>query len=141
MARYFTLLCCLSVFWSSGVLAIKIGVETIPPMTLTAGRILITTIILCALLAWRRDEIPMGLALWGRCFVLAFFGNTLPYTLMNWGEVNLDSALAAILMSVMPLATLLLAHAFTTDEKFTPIKFAGVTAGLVGVIILVGQKP
>lgn len=139
-ARYFALLCCLSVFWSSGVLAIKIGVETISPMSLTAGRILITTVVLCSILAWRRDKLPMGFGLWSQCFVLAFFGNTLPYFLMNWGEVKVDSALAAILMSVMPLATLLLAHAFTTDEKFTPFKFAGVLSGVVGIIILVGPE-
>jgi drug/metabolite transporter (DMT)-like permease len=138
--HYFGLLCCLAVVWSSSVLFIKIGVETVPPMSLAAGRILITTVLLCAALLWRRDALPMEGRLWRQCFVLAFVGNTLPYYLIIWGEVDVDSALAAILLSVMPLATLVLAHLFTTDEKFTPLKVAGVVVGLVGVIILVGPE-
>ncbi|MBT3904271.1 MAG: EamA family transporter [Rhodospirillaceae bacterium] len=132
------MLCCLAVVWSSSVLFIKIGVETVPPMSLAAGRILITTVILYVIFLWRRDILPMEGALWRQCFVLAFFGNTLPYFLIMWGEVDVDSALAAILLSVMPLATLVLAHIFTTDEKFTPLKVAGVVVGFIGVVILVG---
>lgn len=109
-------------------------------MALTAGRISVAAIILYSILLWRGDKLPMGGALWRQCFVLAFVGNTLPYFLINWGEVNVDSALAAILLSVMPLATLVLAHVYTVDEKFTPLKVAGVITGLVGVIILVGPE-
>ena len=107
-------------------------------MSLAAGRIIITTAILYAIFLWRRDILPMEGGLWRQCFVLAFFGNTLPYFLIMWGEVDVDSALAAILLSVMPLATLVLAHIFTTDEKFTPLKVAGVVVGFIGVVILVG---
>jgi len=66
------------------------------------------------------------------------FGNALPFALVSWGQVNVQAGLTAIFMAVMPLATILLAHIFTDEEKLDRWKFIGVMFGLVGVIVLMG---
>ena len=47
-------------------------------------------------------------------------GNAIPFSLINWGETHIDSGLTAILMSSVPLATIMLAPAFVRDEPVTP---------------------
>jgi drug/metabolite transporter (DMT)-like permease len=52
--------------------------------------------------------------------------------------VHIDSGLAAILMSTVPLATVLLAPRFVRDEPITAAKLIGVLVGMAGVIVLIG---
>ena len=40
-------------------------------------------------------------------------------------------------MSIGPIITLILAHFFTTDDKFTVIKFTSVIIGLIGVLFII----
>jgi drug/metabolite transporter (DMT)-like permease len=75
---------------------------------------------------------------WIICFWIGAFGNALPFSLIGWGEVRIDSGLAAILMAVMPLATLVLAHLFTDDERMNGWRATGVLLGLAGVVVLIG---
>ena len=63
-----------------------------------------------------------------------------PFALISWGQERIDSGLAAILMAVMPLTTVVIAHLLTTDEKLTVRKFVGVVFGLFGLIVLMGPK-
>lgn len=132
------LLFTLATLWSSSFGFIKVAVETVPPSSVAAGRLLLATVVIVAI-AWVRGlRIPNIPGLWGRFFLIGLFGNALPFTLISWGEVTIDSGLAAILMAVMPLATLLLAHIFTTDERMNPARIAGVALGFGGVALLIG---
>jgi len=83
-------------------------------------------------------RLPSFGKIWWPLFASAFFGNALPFALISWGQVSVEAGLTAIFMAVMPLATLVLAHFFTRDEKFDRFKFIGVMFGLTGVIVLMG---
>lgn len=137
-ARYVALLALLALLWSSSFAAIKIGVATIPPLSLAAGRISIAALVLFLIMRAKGGHLPRGTAAWVGVFFIGLFGNALPFFLIGWGEQRIDSGLAAILMAVMPLATLLLTHVFTADEKLTPVKTAGIAVGFGGVALLVG---
>jgi drug/metabolite transporter (DMT)-like permease len=65
-------------------------------------------------------------------------GNVIPFILINWGEVRIDSGPTAILMSTVPLATIILAPAFVRDEPVTAGKLIGVALGMAGVAVLIG---
>ena len=86
-------------------MAIKIGVETIPPLTLAAGRVVIAAVVVMAYAYFRGVQLPREARVWVYCLLLGLFGNALPFTLINWGEQHVDSGQAAILMTVMPLPT------------------------------------
>jgi drug/metabolite transporter (DMT)-like permease len=119
------LLLLLASIWSSSFAVIKIGVETLPPMTLAASRITLAAIVLYGYTLFNSMPIPRDRKYWVLVFLIGFFGNGLPFTLIGWGEQKIDSGLAAILMAVMPLTTVLLVHFFSTDERLTPQKLAG----------------
>ena len=134
------LLLILASIWSSSFTVIKVGVETLPPMTLAAMRITLAAIVLYGYTLFTVMPIPRDRKYWTLVFLIGFFGNGLPFTLIGWGEQEIDSGLAAILMAVMPLATVLLVHFFSSDERLTPQKLAGILVGFGGVIVLVGPE-
>jgi len=134
------LLLILASIWSSSFAVIKVGVETLPPMTLATLRILLAALILYAYVRMKGLSAIMPRKMWGLAFIVGLFGNGLPFTLIGWGEQTIDSGLAAILMAVMPLTTLLLLHWTSSDERLTPIKLTGITTGFLGVVVLVGPE-
>jgi drug/metabolite transporter (DMT)-like permease len=139
-ARPVLLLLLLATIWSSSFAFIKVGVETIPPMTLAAFRIILAALLLYGYARFNGMRIPGDKKFWWLAFWMGIFGNGLPFTLIAWGEETIDSGLAAILMSVMPLATLFLVHIFSSDEPMTRPKLAGMLVGFFGVIMLVGPE-
>jgi drug/metabolite transporter (DMT)-like permease len=140
MSRSVLILLVLAAIWGSSFMFIKIAVVSIPPLTLAAGRVALAAAVLYAFIRWRGMRLPAMGRNWTLYFAVAFFGNSLPFTLIGWGEERIDSGLAAILMAVMPLATLLLAHVFVKDEPLTRGKLIGIAVGFTGVLVLVGPE-
>jgi len=138
--RDYALLLALAACWGTSFLFIKIAAETVPAITVTAARLVIALPILMAATRMAGQVLPRGLRLWGAICAAALFGAALPFTLITWGEERIDSGLAAILMAVMPLTTVLLAHFFTRDERLTPRKTAGVVVGIAGLVVLFGPE-
>jgi len=134
----YVLLFALAAIWGASFLLIKVAVVTIPPMTLVAARLVIAAAGMLVYLWATGRRLPSDGAIWRDFVVLAVAGNILPFALISWGEVVIDSGLAAILMAVMPLSSLVLAHVFTRDERLSPAKLAGVLVGFVGIVVLVG---
>src|SRR5262245_9053395 len=132
------LLLALGAVWGSSFLLIKLAVETIPPITVATARIGIGALALAVLVAARGRPWPRGRREWLLLFVMGVIGNAIPFSLINWGETHIDSGLTAILMSSVPLATIMLAPAFVRDEPVTPGKLLGVALGMAGVAVLIG---
>jgi drug/metabolite transporter (DMT)-like permease len=137
-ARDWILLSALAAMWGSAFLFIKLGVATVPPATLVAGRILLGALILYAALRWQGLALPRGGRAWAPFAAIAFLGNGAPFYLISWGQQTIDSAVAGILMAVMPLTTLLLAHFFVAGERMTLWRTAGFAIGFGGIVVLMG---
>ncbi|MBL6936103.1 MAG: EamA family transporter [Alphaproteobacteria bacterium] len=127
----------LSAIWGSSFLFIKVAVVHIPPVSLTALRLVVAGIILCAYGFFRGQRMPAQARAWRPYLVIALFGNAFPFTLVGIGELEIDSGQAAILLGAMPIFTLLLAHYFTHDEPITPRRALGIMVGLGGILVLV----
>jgi drug/metabolite transporter (DMT)-like permease len=140
MLRQFAWLLLLAVIWSSSFMAIKVGVTGLPPLTLAAFRVIVAAVILLGFARIERAALPRSARFWTYCLLLGIVGNGLPFTLINWGEQHIDSGLTAILMSIMPLSTVVLAHFFAAGERMTPARTAGVAVGFCGVVVLVGPE-
>ena len=134
----YALLVALALVWGGSFMFIKIGVATIPPVTLTALRMITGAVVLIVAALMAGQSLPRGRAVWGSIALVALFGNALPFSLIGWGEEVIDSGLAAILMAGMPLFTLVCAHFATDDEKMNRRKLIGVLFGLAGLIVLIG---
>ena len=128
----------LAIIWSFSFSAIKIGVETISPVNLVAGRMLIASCLMFLILKIQRQSLSFKPNDWLNFLVSGILGNVLPFFLISWGELHVQSGLAAVMMGIMPIMTVLLAHFFLKDEPLNLMSFTGVTIGFTGLIILVG---
>jgi drug/metabolite transporter (DMT)-like permease len=126
----------LGAIWGASYLFIKIGVETIPPITFVEARTLLAALALLFILRIRKERMPRTWGGWAPLIALGIFNSVIPYTLISWGEESISSGLAGILTSLVPLFTVIFAHFVTQDERLSITKLTGVAVGFVGVIIL-----
>ncbi|HET7620458.1 MAG TPA: EamA family transporter [Gemmatimonadaceae bacterium] len=122
------------VLWGSTYLAIRIGVETIPPFIMGAIRFLIAGSVLYLLV--RPRERPT-LAQWKSDAIvgvlLLVFGNGA----VMWAEQKVPSGIASLLAAVVPLWMVLLDWGRRGGKRPTAMVIAGVVLGLVGLAVLV----
>jgi drug/metabolite transporter (DMT)-like permease len=142
MRRYWPLILLLAAMWGASYLFIKLGVEDIPPAALTELRVLIAGLLLFVYLAWRMGGAGPAVnelrAAWVPCVVLGVINGALPMGLVAWGETHIDSSVAGIAQSTVPLFTFVLAARFLPHEPVGLVRVAGVAVGLVGVAFLAG---
>ncbi|HEX6305403.1 MAG TPA: DMT family transporter [Anaerolineales bacterium] len=129
----------LGLAWGSSFLWIKIAVQEIGPFTLVALRLLFGVIGLLAVVAYNRPRWPGARRIWWVLVVLGLTNTAVPFVLISWGELFIDSAVAAVLNSTVPLFTMLIAHVFLSDDRITLPRITGLLVGFGGVIVLLSR--
>ncbi|WP_416066388.1 DMT family transporter [Rhizobium sp. ZK1] len=138
MTTELALLLALSTLWGASYTFIKIGVETIPPVTLVAARTFIAGALLLAIIRWLGLKLPRERKAW-TCFLFqACLNSVLPFTLIAWAERTTDAGLAAILNSTTPIFAFLITALITRHEALTGRKLFGVSSGLIGTALIIG---
>ncbi len=128
----------LSVFWGGSFLFVGLAVSDFPAITIAFLRVVIGAILLWIVLLSMRLKMPTKPGIWGSFFVMGAINGAVPFSLIAWGQSHIASGLASILIAITPLFAVVVAHFATTDERMTPNRVAGVLAGLLGVIVLIG---
>jgi drug/metabolite transporter (DMT)-like permease len=127
----------LGFMWGSSYLFIKIGVdEGLPPLTLVASRLFFGFLVLATVVRLAREPLPRSPRQYGHLLVMSVINIVLPFFLITWGEQSIDSALAAILNSTVPLMVIVLAPLVLPDEHVTVNRLLGLAIGFVGVLVL-----
>ena len=85
MATELALLLALATLWGASYTFIRVGVATIPPITLIACRTLIAGLLLLAIMRWRGVRMPMDAATWRRFLFQACLNSVIPWTMVAWG--------------------------------------------------------
>jgi drug/metabolite transporter (DMT)-like permease len=122
--------------WSSTWLAIRLGLQGVPPvsgaaMRMFASGLILTTIALVLRVPWPRQRIYLV-----HLAVQATLLFCLQYALIYWAEQTVPSGLAAVLFATMPILTAISAAYVFKIEHLSPINVLGLGAGFVGVIII-----
>ena len=118
---------------------IKIALEEIGPFTLVAFRVLFGLLFASGVVFIQRKAWPRNLAGWSPFLLLGLTSVAIPFFLITWGELSIDSAVASILNATVPLFTIVIAHLFLHDDKMTPQRVLGLFVGFVGVIVLLSK--
>src|SRR3989304_979136 len=126
----------LSLAWGSSFFWIKIAVQDIGPFMLVALRVLFGILGLVLVMLIRRPTRPSNWRTWRSLLILGLTNTALPFVLISWAEQYIDSAVAAILNSSVPLFTMLIAHFVLTDDRMTRQRVFGLLVGFLGVIVL-----
>ncbi len=129
---FFALACA----WGSSYLFIKIGIESLTPLTLVAARVAIGAMVLAVVMRLTRQALPRERRVYGHMVVVARLGIVIPFTLITWGEQTIDSGLAAILTGTVPLFAIILAALVLHDEPITVNRLVGLVVGFAGLVVL-----
>ena len=140
LARELALLLLLATLWGASYTFIRVGLATIPPITLIAARTAIAGIMLWAVMRCRGMRLPSDAANWRRFLFQACLNSVIPWTLLAFGERTLEAGLATILNSTSPIFTVLLSLAVSRREALTPRKLVGVVTGMAGISLIVGVQ-
>ncbi|MGH2837541.1 MAG: DMT family transporter [Thermoleophilaceae bacterium] len=135
--RSWTLLGFLAAIWGASYLFIKIGLEDFSPAMVVFLRTLLAAAVL-APLALARGAFAGLAARWWPVTVLAAVQVAGPFLLISWGEEEISSSLAGILVASAPILTALLAIFVDRDERPTRVGAIGIGIGIVGVALLLG---
>jgi len=134
------LLMLLATLWGGSYTFIKLGVATIPPITLIAGRTLIAGVLLLLIMNWRGVRLPRDAATWRRFLFQACLNSVIPWTLIAWAERSVDAGLATILNSTSPIFTFFLTLAIAHQDAPSWRKLFGVMAGMIGICLIIGVQ-
>jgi drug/metabolite transporter (DMT)-like permease len=126
--------------WGSSYLFIKLGLETLTPLTLVAARLAFGAALLIAVVGASREPLPRDPKIYGHLVVLACVSIVIPFFLITHAEQSVDSALAAVLTSTVPLFAIVIAALFLHDEPMTVNRLVGLAVGFVGVVLLVSRN-
>lgn len=126
--------------WGSSYALTKTAVAGLPPVWVVSLRLLLAAAILLTVLFARGERLPWGLRSWGWFAWIGTFGAAAPFLLISWGTQHIDSSLAAILVSGVPLLVGILAHFLLPDEPINRAAALGLTLGFAGVIIVIGPQ-
>jgi drug/metabolite transporter (DMT)-like permease len=130
------------VVWGSTYLAIRVTVETLPPLLSATARFSLAAFVLAAILLVRRGRAalrvrPRQLASAALVGVLLLAGGNGLVSIAQSGPPGtaVPSGIAALLVATVPLILILLRVGFGDRPKLATV--AGVVVGLVGLAILV----
>jgi drug/metabolite transporter (DMT)-like permease len=127
----------LGFMWGSSYLFIKLAVDSFGTFTLISLRLLIGAAFLWTVFRLSRTALPRDRRAYGHLLVMAIINITIPFALITWAEQSVDSALAAILNSTVPLFVLVIAPAFLPDEPIRVNGLVGLAVGFLGVVLIV----
>ncbi|KAB1640566.1 DMT family transporter [Gulosibacter chungangensis] len=119
--------------WGAGFLFVRLGLVDLDPRTIVWGRLLLGAIIVTLMpRAWqtlkhRRD--------WWLVVLLALVWMALPFMLIAFAQLTIDSALAGMINGIAPLVTALVA-ALVFRIRPSKTLAAGLTIGFLGIIIV-----
>ena len=137
--KHWTAFIVLGGIWSASFLWIKIALNEIGPFTLVAFRVLFGVLFAGGAVFLQRKAWPRDWAGWFPFLLLGATSIAIPFVLITWGEISIDSAVAAILDATVPLFTVVLAHLFLHDDKMTVQRVLGLFVGFVGVVVLMSE--
>lgn len=129
----------LGAIWSSSFMWIKLALREVSPDVLVAFRVLFGLIFGIIAILIMRIPLPRNFKTWRPILILGITNLAVPFFLISWGEQSVDSSVAAILDSTVPLFTIFIAHFLLDDDKMTLQKIFGLIVGFTGVVILLSK--
>jgi len=138
--RSLALLVSLAAVWGGSFIFAELALREVPPLTITLHRVVWAVPALWAVLALRGQVLPRTTRFWLGALGMGLLNNALPFSLIFWGQQQIDAGLAAILNATTAMFGAVVAGLLLPDESLTRNKLAGAVLGLVGVVIVMGPK-
>jgi len=117
-------------------MAIKVSLESVPPMLSAAVRFVVGTIVLGVMFRSRGVALPRTPMFWYLGIMLGLVAFTIPFALTYWGQKQIPSGLASVLFATFPFWVAALSHLYLPDERMNLWKSFGMALGFAGVVVI-----
>ena len=130
----------LALIWGGSFLSIRIALDEISPLMSVAHRVTWAMLVLWGVVAMMRIPLPRNPRIWFAFLVMGLLNNVIPFVLMAWGQLHIESGLTSILNAFTAVVGVVIAALFFSDERLTPRKIIGVVLGFFGVAVAIGLE-
>jgi len=124
--------------WGSTFLAIRIGVQQVPPLLLAAMRFLTAGVVLYVWEIARGQRSPSRRE-WASAALLGFIMFVLDYGMLFWAEQRVPSGVAAVMLATTPVFTALAEILILRAQRLTARLAIALLIGIAGVVVLVSR--
>jgi drug/metabolite transporter (DMT)-like permease len=132
------MLTALGIIWGGSFFFFAVAISELPTFTIVFLRVSLATLALWTVVRFVGLAPPSDIAAWRDFFIMGLLNNAIPFSLIVWGQHAVASGLAAIINATTPFFTVLVANAFTADEKLSWNRLLGSLVGLAGVAVMMG---
>jgi len=130
----------LSVLWGGSFFFVEIALTQFAPFLIVALRVSIAALVIWIFVLAKGYAVPRSRSVWAAFFWMGILNNIVPFSLIVWGQTEIASGLASILIAATPIFTVIIAGWLLKDEPIMPAKIIGSVLGLAGVVILIGPS-
>ena len=130
----------LGAIWGASFVSVRIALDEIGPLTAVAHRTFWAMLVLWGIVLALRMPVPRDARIWLGFLVMGLLNNLIPFSLMAWGQLHVESGLTSILNASTAVFGVLFAAAFFADERLSLRKGIGVLLGFLGVATAIGLE-
>ncbi|WP_298563936.1 DMT family transporter [uncultured Aliiroseovarius sp.] len=134
------MLIALAAVWGGSFFFAEVALDEVPPLTITLHRVVWTIPILAMIVAMKRIPIPRSPRVWLGYLGMGALNNAIPFSLIFWGQTQIESGLASILNGTTAMFGAVVAGVLLADEPLTARKIGGAVLGLIGVGVIMGPE-
>lgn len=128
----------LGLIWGASFLAIRIALDEVTFLWTVVHRVGWAALILWAVVRWKGIPLPRSSGIWGAFLIMGCLNNVIPFSLMAWGQLHIESGLTSILNASTAVFGVIVAAIVFPDERLTLRRGAGVMIGFFGVATAIG---
>lgn len=134
-----TMLVLLAAVWGASFFFAEVALrENIPPLTIALQRVFWSVPILALIVRLKGIVIPSSIKTWGAYLVMGLLNNAVPFSLIFWGQKQINGGLASILMTTTAMFGAVVAGLLLPDEPLSRNKILGAALGIAGVVYIMG---
>ena len=132
------LLAALALVWGGSFFFAEIALREMPPLTITLFRVALALPLLFLVVRMKGIAIPRCPKIWSAYLGMGALNNAIPFSLIFWGQTQIESGLASILNGTTAIFGAVVAGLLLKDEPLTPQKLVGAGLGFLGVAVIMG---
>ena len=130
----------LAMVWGGSFFFAEIALREVPPLTITLHRVFWAVPLLWIIARATGIAIPRSPKIWGAYLGMGALNNAIPFSLIFWGQTQIESGLASILNGMTAMFGAVVAGVLLKDEPLTPRKILGALIGVIGVAVIMGPQ-
>ncbi len=128
----------LAAVWGGSFFFAEIALREVPPLTIALHRVFWAVPILALVVRLKGIAVPRSLRVWRAYLVMGGLNNVIPFSLIFWGQTQIEGGLASILNGTTAMFGAVVAGMLLADEPLTKNRIAGAALGLAGVAFIMG---